>query len=77
MASSMEELEQVYGNGKVNFVVLDAEKAENAKYASSLCSLSLSLSLSLSPCPALNSSLLPPLSRSLSLSLLASSSSTP
>lgn len=31
MASSMEELEQVYGNGKVNFVVLDAEKAENAK----------------------------------------------
>eukprot|EP00286_Rhodomonas_abbreviata_P009430 CAMPEP_0181326986 /NCGR_PEP_ID=MMETSP1101-20121128/21826_1 /TAXON_ID=46948 /ORGANISM="Rhodomonas abbreviata, Strain Caron Lab Isolate" /LENGTH=342 /DNA_ID=CAMNT_0023435547 /DNA_START=8 /DNA_END=1036 /DNA_ORIENTATION=- len=31
MASSMEELEQVYGSGKVNFVVLDAEKDENAK----------------------------------------------
>jgi len=31
MAGHMEELEQEYGNGKVNFVVLDAEKPENAK----------------------------------------------
>jgi len=31
MAPSMEALEQEYGNGKVNFVVLDAEKPENAK----------------------------------------------
>jgi hypothetical protein len=31
MAANMEDLEEQYGSGKVNFVVLDAEKAENAK----------------------------------------------